>query len=355
MKTDAKNIFILIPSLDPDQNVVDYVDKLFDVGLNNIVIVNDGSKKDTLHFFDEIKNKHKEVIFLTHEVNKGKGEALKTGFKYILDTYSNCKGIVTADADGQHLASDTLKVAEALLDTNDVVFGTRDFNKEIVPFKSRNGNKITTFFFKLLYGVLVNDTQTGLRGLPTDFARECLELPGSRFEYEIEMLIKVVNDKRRIVEVEIETVYLNSNRQSHFNPFKDSFKIYKVMFSQFISYSIVSILSFVIDISIYTILINTLLKNVNYSKGILLSTIIARVVSSLFNYFSNRNKVFKNGSNTSIIKYYVLAICNMLISSGLVTFLFSKISFNSSIIKVVVDTILFIVSYTVQRTWVFNK
>lgn len=348
-----RKIFILIPSLDPDQNVVDYVDKLFGVGLNNIVIVNDGSKTETLHYFDEIKKNHKEVIFLTHEVNKGKGQALKTGFKYILDNYSDCAGIVTADADGQHLASDTLKVAEALLETNDVIFGTRDFNEEIVPFKSRNGNKITTFFFKLLYGVLVNDTQTGLRGLPVDFARDCLKLPGNRFEYEIQMLIKAVEDKRNIVEVKIETVYLNSNRQSHFNPFKDSYKIYKVMFSQFISYSIVSLLSFVIDISIYTILIYLVFNGIN--RGILYSTVIARIISSLFNYLSNRKKVFKSGSNSSLVKYYVLSLCIMLISSGLVTYIYSKLLINSSIIKIIVDTILFIVSYKVQKTWVFKK
>lgn len=353
MKDSLKNIFVLIPSLDPDKNIVDYVDSLFDVGLKNIVIINDGSNKETICYFDEILNKHQEVKLLRHQVNKGKGQALKTGFKYIVNSHPDCVGIVTADADGQHLACDTFKVAKSLMETGDVVFGTRDFNKDIVPFKSRNGNKITTFLFKLLYGVLVNDTQTGLRGLPIDFTKECLELSGNRFEYEIQMLIKAVQDKRNIVEVEIETVYLNSNRQSHFNPFKDSFKIYKIMFSQFINYSIVSLLSFILDISIYNILINMLFADILYSKGIFYSTIIARVISSFFNYFMNKNKIFKSNSRKSLFRYYLLMVCIAIISSVSVTFVYGKLSINSTIIKIIVDSILFLISYTIQQIWVF--
>lgn len=349
-------IVFLIPSLDPDEKMPEYVKELISNGAKHILLVDDGSAKDNKHFFDELKDL-KEVTILIHEVNKGKGRALKTGFEYILNNMKDIKAVVTADADGQHAFDDTINTGLKVLETNDVVFGTRNFNEDIVPFKSRNGNKITTAVFKLLYGKLVNDTQTGLRGLPIDFLPKCLQIKGERFEYEIGMLIEIVREGRNIYELPIKTIYYDSNRATHFNTFKDSFRIYKIMFSQFIKFIITSLSSFVIDIILYTIFFNLVFNNMEYSKGILLSTVLARIVSSLYNFMMNKTKVFESNSSTSksMIKYYILAICQMFVSSLLVSFVFSKLHSNTSIIKVFVDFILFMISYQIQRKWVFKE
>lgn len=353
---DLNKIVFLIPSLDPDDKMPQYVRELISAGAKHILLVDDGSTQENKHFFTELKDLP-EVTILTHEINKGKGRALKTGFEYILKETKDIKGVVTADADGQHATDDTINTGLKVLETNNVVFGTRNFNEEIVPFKSRNGNKITTIVFKLLYGKQVNDTQTGLRGLPIDFLPKCLEIKGERFEYEIGMLIEIVRENRNIYELPIKTIYYDSNRATHFNTFKDSFRIYKIMFSQFFKFVIVSLSSFIIDISLYTILYNFVFNKLKYAKAILFATILARVVSSLFNFFMNKNKVFDNkgGNIKTMIKYYVLAVCQMLLSSALVTFVFSKIQFNTSIIKLFVDFVLFLISYQIQRTWVFKE
>jgi len=349
-------IVLLIPSYDPDDKMPEYVKNLVNAGAKHIVVVDDGSKQDTQHFFDDIKG-IKEVTLLVHEVNKGKGRALKTGFEFIKNNMNFVKGVITADADGQHAVDDTIACAKKLYETNNIVFGTRNFNEEIVPFKSRNGNKITTIVFKLLYGVWVNDTQTGLRGIPYNYLETCLSLEGERYEYEIAMLIRIVLDKMPIEEVLIKTIYFESNRGSHFNAFKDSFKIYKVMFKTFFKFIASSLTSSIIDLGIYTILINLLFNNLPYKKGILYSTIIARICSSLFNFIMNKTKVFKSNEKIiiSIIKYYSLAIVQMLCSSYLVSSIFGLLNINSSFIKVIVDVFLFFISFQIQRILIFKE
>lgn len=352
---DLKKISILIPSLDPDINMVNYINELVSNDVRNIIVINDGSKSECFHFFEDVA-KHSEVTVINHEVNKGKGRALKTGIEYIINNLKDVVGIVTADADGQHSCKDTIKVAQRLLETKNIIFGTRNFNEDIVPFKSRNGNKITTIVFKLLYGETINDTQTGLRGLPIDFAKECLDIKGERYEYEIAMLIKAVVDNRKIIEEPIDTIYLNDNRASHFNAFSDSFKIYCVMFKQLLTYSASSLLTSLIDLIIYAILINTIFDDPKYLSGIMWSTIIARIVSCTINYILNKKTVFKSDKNvgSTLIKYTVLAVVQMLASGYFTTLLYSLLKINTTIIKVIVDFILFFVSYHIQKRWVFK-
>lgn len=349
-------IVLLVPSYVPDDKMPQYVKELIKAGVKHVVIVDDGSSIDTQKYFDEIKNL-KEVVLLVHDVNKGKGRALKTGFSYIKENMVFAKGVITADADGQHAVDDTIACAKRLYETNNVVFGTRNFNEDIVPFKSRNGNKITTIVFKLLYGVWVNDTQTGLRGIPFNYLDTCLSLEGERYDYEIAMLIKMVLDKMPIEEVTIKTIYFDSNRGSHFNAFKDSFKIYKIMFKTFFKFIESGLLSSLIDIALYSILAGLVFNGLNYQKAVAYSTILARIVSSIFNYCINKNKVFGSNEKTlsCLLKYYLLAFIQMLCSSFLVSSIYGVLKINSSIIKIVVDLFLFFISYQVQRILVFKE
>lgn len=347
-------ILFLIPSLDPDYKMPEYIKGLIKAGAKNILLVDDGSKIENRSYFDKLESK-KQVTVVRHAVNQGKGRALKTGFNYVLNNCKDCLGVVTADADGQHSVKDTIACAKRLIETNKIVFGTRNFNENIVPFKSRNGNKITTSVFKLLYGKKVNDTQTGLRAIPFEYLATCMSLPGERFEYEIAMLIQIVKDGMEIIEEPIETIYFESNRATHFNTFKDSYRIYKIMLGNFFKFAISSILSFLVDWSLFTLLINTVFSSSSFTRNIFYATFIARVFSSLFNYFVNKNNVFNNNDKLSIIRYYILA-CLQLLSSWLLVSIFFKIfSINSSIIKIFVDFILFIISYRIQKDWVFKK
>ena len=218
----------IIPSLDPDNRLIILVDNLIKSGYKKIIIVNDGTKEKTI--FNKLKE-YNECVILTHNINKGKGEALKTAFKFykenLLDNY---KGVICLDSDGQHTVEDTLNISHKLIKTNNFILGTRLFNTK-TPIRNKLGNRITSLIFKILYKKYIKDTQTGLRAIPNRLIDMHLNTEGSRFEYEINTLINLVLDKERIEEVDIKTIYLkDSNKHSHFNPIIDSYKVYKVLF-----------------------------------------------------------------------------------------------------------------------------
>lgn len=356
-----KKTVVLIPSLNPNADLVDYVKKL--VNANNqieVIVINDGSKKELKGIFDDIE-KIKRCVVLTHAINLGKGRGLKTGFNYFINNYSEkeANGIITADSDGQHAIEDIVRIANELNEATEetLILGTRDFNKDNVPFKSRNGNKITTAVFKLLYGKKINDTQTGLRGLTYDFVKECISLDGERFEYEINMLIEAVKNKITITEPTIETIYFDNNSETHFRPIKDSFKIYSVMFKKFFKFAFSGLSSALLDIALFTLIYGVFAKLIGEEISIFIATVGARIFSSLFNYSINKNVVFNaNKSKNTIFKYYFLCVIQTFVSWALVNFGFKFMEsvIHPSVIKVVVDALLFLVSFQVQQKWVFG-
>lgn len=345
-------IVSLIPSLNPTEKLINYVNELIDIGFEKIIIVNDGSGEEYNKYFEQLET-HKECIVLKHTINKGKGRALKTGFEYYLKNFKDYDGIVTSDSDGQHSAKDTKLIACKLSQyNNSLILGSRNFDLKNVPFKSKSGNKITSFIFKLLYGKKINDTQTGLRGIPNNYIQSCLDLVGERFEYEINMLCDAVEQNIDIKEIIIETIYLNENQSSHFNPIKDSIRIYKVIFSQFLKFTISGIISFVSDILLFNLIINFIFNNSNIVT-IMTSTILARIFSSYINYNLNRKNVFNSKAKNTLFKYYLLCAIQVILS-GIITYLLFKLNImNETVCKTITDLTLFFVSYNIQKKYVF--
>lgn len=342
---------IIIPAYKPDQKCLNTVEKIIDTGFDRVIIVDDGSGTEYKHIFNSLET-FEEVTVLKHAVNKGKGRALKTAFRYILTNQFPFEAVITADADGQHLASDMVKLSEQLLETPyKVVLGARDFSKKEIPFRSRFGNRFTRLLFRLSTGTVLTDTQTGLRGIPVKYLPQLLEIKGERFEYEMNMLASLRKNEVEVTEVTIETVYIDDNKSSHFNPLRDSYHIYKI----FIFYGLSGGASFVLDIGLYWIFIQ-LLREPAPILFIIMATIAARILSSLFNYYINRNKVFKQGSRKSLIRYFALAAFIMLTSAGSVHLLYAEwLGRGEVILKILVDTILFIFGFVAQRAWVFRK
>lgn len=356
MSLNFDQIYILIPALNPDKALINYVKDLREHGLGNIVVVDDGSEEGTQCIFNDLEAS--DITILHHDVNKGKGAALKTGFRYMLEQSSEIMGIITVDSDGQHLANDTKRVAETLLENpKSFVLGCRDFDADNVPAKSKAGNKITSRMFKLLYQKTVSDTQTGLRGIPMSIVPNLLKIRGQRFEYETAMLIDVMDSDTPIIEVSIETVYIDSNRETHFNPFWDSIKIYLVIFKYFILFSCSGILSFLVDIGAYALFSKLVFRNMSPEYCILFGTIAARVISSILNFVVNKNGVFKSstGLGKSLARYYLLCVCRALFSSGIVALIFFATKLDTTLIKTVIEFVLFLTCFKLQKQWVFKN
>jgi glycosyltransferase involved in cell wall biosynthesis len=216
---------VTIPALNPTENLIYYVRTVANGGIAHIIVVNDGSAKDSLPIFNEL-NQQSYCTVLTHETNQGKGRALKTAFTYINEHFKDMTGVVTADADGQHAARDVIKIA-ALLDSkeNRLILGVRDFNQPNVPKKSILGNKLTRFIFHALFKEKLSDTQTGLRGIAFHDLPWLLQLKGERYEYEINMLINAIERHIPLHEIEIETLYFNNNAGSYYKSIRDSLQI----------------------------------------------------------------------------------------------------------------------------------
>ncbi len=367
--TDANRTAVVIPAYKPDDRLPPYVAALKEAGVGKIVIVDDGSGESFQPLFQSIPQDD-VVRIISYTPNAGKGVALKRGMAWLNENAPEQAFVVTADSDGQHTVKDVLRMAEALAENSDgVLLGSRDFTQPDVPFKSRNGNKITSTVFKLLYGVWVSDTQTGLRG----FARELLpmmtEVKGDRYEYEMNVLIECAHRKIAMRPLPIQTVYENNNEGSHFRAVRDSARIYSVILAGFIRFIGASLASFLVDYVLY-LLLNNLLKNpalgltgettflfLRFVQHIAIATIGARVLSGVFNYVVNRRFVFddRKSAKKSFPRYLAVFFLIMFLSAGLTSSLHAWFGWSDNLIKIPVDILLFFCSYTLQQRWVFSK
>ena len=242
---------VIIPALNPDEKLIELVEELKQKDIR-VVIINDGSEEKYGNVFKILKYKFRCQV-CTHTKNMGKGVALKTGIRYASLKYPDCIGYITADADGQHSVADILKVSDALENNPDsLALGTRNFNESNIPFKSRWGNRITSFVFHLSTSQRCPDTQTGLRGIPQKLTETCLSIPGTRYEYEMNMLLEMGRNQIPFVYVPIATIYLADNQSSHFHAVKDSLCIYL----NILKFSLSSLASALIDLSLFTVFIN---------------------------------------------------------------------------------------------------
>ena len=132
------NVTVIIPSLNPDEKLRKTVSDLIAVGFDDIILVNDGSAPESVQNFP---TDVPECTILTHEVNRGKGAAMKTAFRYYLESARKTVGVITVDGDGQHIAEDVLACAREMCAQNAVILGVRDFSEPQVPPRSRIGNR----------------------------------------------------------------------------------------------------------------------------------------------------------------------------------------------------------------------
>lgn len=353
-----KECLIVIPTLNPNDEFIHYVRDLISNGYKDILIIDDGSEEKYKSVFAALSILE-EVIILSHKENKGKGAALKNAFDYFEQHNQTNRwiGVITVDSDGQHLVKDVNRLYKSLqANPSSLVLGVRDFDLDHVPTKSRLGNKITKSVFKWFYGKAISDTQTGLRAISASLIPQMLSIKGERFDYEINMLIWAVEEKVHIDEIMIETVYRNNNDHSHFRPVVDSFKIYRYILSSFLIFLSIAVSSFIIDFSLFQLLI-VLFGSYTSAVRIPLASVGARLCSSLYNYSMNKKFVFENQHSVkqSIFKYYLLMICEITVSTVAV-FLIYRLTFLPEIlVKVMVDSAIFIVSFFAQKYIVFRS
>lgn len=360
---DLSRVSVVLPSLDPDDKLIAVIDGLLNVGFSDIILVNDGSKPENMHYFYDLADAHSEIHLLHHEVNRGKGAALKNAFNWFLRNRPDALGVVTVDGDNQHHPEDTRACCERMLETGKLVLGCRDFSLDHVPARSRFGNHFTSGVFKIFVGMTISDTQTGLRAIPRDALEILTGIAGDRFEYETNMLLAMKDNRIAFEEIKIRTVYIEENKSSHFRAVRDSWRIYKLILAHFFRFAISSLTSSVVDTALFTLFIWLLSAKLNGLALTAVATAIARLISSLLNFYMNKKLVFHDSGSTSgaMLRYYCMAIPQMLVQMGLTEGAYMLFHIGEeavgmrTLLYVAVMVVLYVVSYMVQQRWVFSS
>jgi dolichol-phosphate mannosyltransferase len=198
----------------------------------------------------------------------------------------------------------------------------------------------------------IRDTQTGLKGVPTELIYRLIEAPGERYEYATSVLLEVHKAKVPIIQFDIRTIYIDNNASSHFNPLVDSIRIYSLLFKYMLS----SLSAFIVDIVIFSIA-DSVLSAAGVKNDIIYSTYIAKVISCTYTFFINKRLVFENNKSTTVtaIKFVTLCVVQSTLSAICTSGLYILTMWNKTIAKIIVDTILFFFSFQVQQRWVFKE
>ena len=361
MENKKSNGVLVIPALNPEPKFKDLAVEMANY-FPVIIVVDDGSDEAHKPVFTAIKETLGDSVhLLTHEVNQGKGIALKTAIAYYLQSplKDEYLGIITADSDGQHEYPDVVNLDKQLGEKHEraLHIGHRDLDSEIMPPRSKIGNKTTAWMFNVLYGIKLKDTQTGLRAFSNDILGWLLEMKGARFEYEMNMLILSKNADVKIYETPIKTKY-EENHKSTYSTFRDSFRVAKVLLGGLGQFFLAAVLASLTDLGIFALLYYVLLpKALDLATALLISQVASRALSSVANFLFNRFLTFggKRISKHSIWKYYVLWLGQLGVSYGIVlgfTMLFGGGEFW---IKLIADFLLSLFSYQIQMRWVFKK
>jgi len=322
-----KNI-VIIPAYKPNEELTKIVDDLHSNGLG-IIVVNDGSGPEYDHIFESVSEKaHVENIVC----NSGKGSALKTGMQIIIGKYPECEHFVTADADGQHKCSDILRVFNELEKGAEFVLTVRKFRNNM-PFRSKVGNNLSRYIYTILNGHYFLDNQSGLRGFASKHAEWLVRVGGCKYDYEMNMLYYADKQGIQITTIPIEAVYIDNNSSSHFNPLKDTFRIYARLF-----YSArITFLSWFLMEKMF------LLASIFFGYSYLHLTIpIIGSTGVMFNIVLNRFVVFRKFKYRDLIRTVVYTVLRFVVYSWWLYFCSYSmpvipmfISFNSIVILLI--------------------
>ena len=341
---------VLIPAYRPNETLIDVVRALAEARVEPIVVVNDGSGPGFEPVFDALRTMA-GVTVVRHAINLGKGAALKTGMNYILaelgDEHVGPIGsVVTADADGQHHPEDIRKVmARGFREPEALVLGTRSFAGDI-PLRSRFGNGVTRRVMRYAVGHNLGDTQTGLRAIPRALVERLLKVAATGYEFELEMLIAAKHQGIRVVEEPIRTIYEPGNPTSHFQPLRDSMRIYFVL----LRFAGIAVLTAILDNVAFFLLYRATGQVLEAQAG-------ARTVAAMFNYTAVRKAVFFGSERHRVVlpRYVLLVLINAALSYGAIQWLTGTMPIGVLWAKIAAESFLFLANFAIQRDFVFTK
>ena len=210
-----KKCCVIIPTYNNHQTLEQVINDVLEY-TDQLVVVNDGSTDNT----EEILSKFNHIDIVSYPKNKGKGYALRKGFRFAWN--KGYEYAITIDSDGQHFASDLPNFVKAIEENqNAIIIGNRNMEQDGIPGKSSFGNRFSNFWFKFETGITVPDTQSGYRLYPLKPLSK-IHFFTKKFEFEIEVIVRAAWKGVNIIDVPIQIYYApKETRVSHFRPFRD--------------------------------------------------------------------------------------------------------------------------------------
>lgn len=217
---------VLIPAYEPGEELILLTKQLNDAHFS-VVVVDDGSGPEYEEIFEAVKG---NAYILVHKHNRGKGAALKTGMRYIRARMPQAEHFITCDADGQHTVEDVLRVQEKLHKGHKFVLTMRRFRKDI-PLRSKIGNVMSRVVYALLTKRYLSDNQSGLRGFHRSNIDWLVQVEKDNYDYEMNVLYYAAKKSITVSTIPIDAIYINNNQSSHFQPIRDTVRIYRSLFA----------------------------------------------------------------------------------------------------------------------------
>lgn len=340
------NQIVMIPALNPDERLRNIVDRNWELE-NQVILVDDGSDESYTQFFWELGEK---CIVLHHKENRGKGEAIKTALRYIKEELWEYSVIGIMDADGQHLPDDMEKLLmKSVANPEALIVGSRTIDEE-VPWPSRMGNIITRKVFQITTGTKVSDTQSGLRSFSSNLLDFMLNMPGERYEYEMNVLVTCAKKEIPIIEVPVQTIYHDRNNScSHFRKVRDSIRIYR----QLLKFLLVSSSSFLLDYMLFVLLTLFFPKTAGFIAS---ANVMSRIVSGTYNYLLNCRLVFYEKKTVKTAMGYLALAAGILFMNNLLLQSFLIILHMPVYpAKILTECTLFCISWFIQKKVIFRN
>jgi glycosyltransferase involved in cell wall biosynthesis len=220
-----ERVLVVIPSFSPPATLPQFCQSLLKLQLPGILLIDDGSPPEFLPIFEECRALG--VKILRGPKNLGKGEALRSAMRYILES-SDWDAAIFCDDDGQHSPSDIFNIAfQGKLRNLPFLMGTRDLGK--MPLKSFIGNFVMTKLLRLFWGLNLSDTQSGLRFVEKEVMAHLISIKNERFSFEMICLMKLFELGYEIHSMPIETIYFESNKRTRFKAMKDSALVFSCL------------------------------------------------------------------------------------------------------------------------------
>ncbi|HUQ93655.1 MAG TPA: bifunctional glycosyltransferase family 2/GtrA family protein [Bryobacteraceae bacterium] len=344
-------IVLLIPAYRPAHRLLDLINQVVGADpervIASILLVDDGSGLEFRQLFATVETLPRTCV-IRHAINLGKGAALKTGFNYIFTIWPEAAAVVTADADGQHAAHDIVRIARMMnRSPAQPVLGYRQFGED-VPWRSRVGNRITRVVTRLATGLKVEDTQTGLRGWTREMCLASLPIPANGYDFEMESLLKSQTSSllKAVRQEPIETIYLDGNSSSHFNPLWDSMRIYYVFFR----YCASSVATMLTDNTVFVFVLSQ-------TQHVAASQVCGRACGIVVNFAMARKVVFRSKGSWKrpLLEFVALVVVMGIVSYGMIQFLHTRYGLSYLTAKLLAEGALFLGNFAIQRDFIFSR